>query len=103
MALAGIRQRALREALPAPVEDRDREAARARVAHHLEIFLDEFGAARKHAQRALAPGRRLEAGKAQHHAVGRLHGSDGRALGNRIGGDGDEFHAEPEALAIPAL
>ena len=55
-----------REALPAPVEDRDREAARARIAHHLEIFLDELGAAREHAQRPLASGRRREAGKAQH-------------------------------------
>ena len=47
VALARIRQRAVREPLPAPVEDRDREAARARVAHHLEIFLDEFRAARE--------------------------------------------------------
>ena len=54
MALAGVRQRALGQPLPAPVEDRDREAAGARIAHHLEIFLDELRAAGKHAQRPLA-------------------------------------------------
>ncbi len=65
VALARIAQRALRPALPAPVDRRDREAARAQVAHGLEVFFDELGASLEQADGALAPGRRLPAGEAK--------------------------------------
>ena len=42
VALARIAQRALRQSLPAPVERRDREAARAQIADGLKVFLDEL-------------------------------------------------------------
>ncbi len=69
MAFARIGQRALGQALPAPVERRDRKAARAQLAHRLEIFLDELGAALEQADRPLAARRRMPARKAQLHAV----------------------------------
>ena len=65
IALARIAQEPLRAALPAPVEHGDGKAARAQIAHGLEIFLDEFGAAGKQAHGALAARRRIPARKAQ--------------------------------------
>ena len=70
----------------------DGKAARAQVAHGLEIFLDEFGAALEQADRALAAGRRRPARKAQRDAVGRLQRAGDHILGHRIGGDGNEGH-----------
>ena len=98
VAFAPIAQRAFRHPLPAPVERGDREAARAQVAHGLEIFLDELGAALEQADRALAPRRRRPAREAQFDAVAGLEGSRDGAVGHRIGGDGDEGHdlREPE-------
>src|SRR4029453_5855059 len=62
-----------RSARPAPIEDRHGKAPGAELAHALEIFLDEFGAALEDADRA-APlaQRRLPAGVAQAHALARL-------------------------------
>jgi hypothetical protein len=94
VALERIAQRPLRTALPAPIHGRDREAARAEVAHGLEIFLDEFGAALEQADGALAAGRRRKTREAKTDAVLRLqHARDG-IVGHRIGWDGNEGHCE---------
>jgi hypothetical protein len=94
IALIAIAQCAIGQALPAPVEDRHRETAIAQVAHGLEIFLDPFGAAGKQADGAAAAGGRREARKPQGDAVRRFqHAGDG-VLGDRIGGNGDEFHRQ---------
>ena len=63
MAFAPIAQRALGQALAAPVERRDGKAAGAQIAHGLEIFFDALGAALENADRALAPGRRRQRAK----------------------------------------
>ena len=91
--LRGSDERALGQALPAPVEGGDGKAARAQLAHGLEIFLDEFGAALEQAHRALAARRRMPARKAQGHAVARLERAGDHVFGHRIGGDGNEIHA----------
>ena len=65
IALAAVAQRAVGQALAAPIERRDRKAARAQIAHGLEIFFDPFAAALEDAHRAAAAGRRLPARKAQ--------------------------------------
>ena len=64
-ALVADSERAIRKALPAPVEGRNRKATRAQVAHGLEIFLDEFGTALQDKHSAFAPWRRRPAGKTQ--------------------------------------
>ena len=86
VAFARIAQRAVRHSLPAPVERGDGEAARAQVAHGLEIFLDELGAALEQADRALAARRRRPARKAQIHPVGRLEGSRDDVSGTGLAG-----------------
>ena len=92
IALVAIAERALRQPLPAPIQDGDGKAAAAQIAHRLEIFLNPFGAAGEKAHGAAAAGRRRKARKAQLYAVGGLeHAGDG-AFGNRIGGDRDELH-----------
>ena len=87
--LALVAQPMLRQALPAPVHGGDGEAALARVVDHLEVFLDELGAAVEQAQRALASGRRREARKAKLDPVGGPDGSGDRALRDRIRRDRD--------------
>ena len=56
MTLLRVGERALGQALPAPVEGRDGKAARAQVAHGLVIFFDVFGAALQDDDGALAAG-----------------------------------------------
>ena len=90
--LEAIGERAVGQALPAPIERRHRKTARAQVAHGFEIFLDVFGAPLQHDHRALAPGRRRPAGKAQSDPVRGLDGAGHHVVGHRIGGNGDEFH-----------
>src|SRR5258705_5394901 len=92
VALARIAQRALRQSLPAPVERRDCEPARAQIAHGLEVFLDELGAALKQADGALASRRRRAARKAQLDTIGRSDCPSQRILRQRIGGYGNEVH-----------
>ena len=92
IALAPIAERAIGQALTAPIERRDRKAARAQIAHRLEIFFDPFGAALQDAHRAATPGRRLPARKAQGHAIGRFEHAGDEIVRNRIGGNRDEFH-----------
>src|SRR5262249_60431569 len=70
VALARVAQCALRAALPAPVESRDREAARPQVADGLEIFLDELGAPLKQADRTFASRRRSPAAVTELESVG---------------------------------
>ena len=87
IALVAVAERALRQPLPAPIQDGDGKAAAAQIADRLEIFFDPFGAARENADRAAAAGRRRKARKADLHAVrGLEHAADG-AFGNRIGGN----------------
>src|SRR5207302_3667537 len=97
IAFARIAQRAIGQSLPAPIERGDRKAAGAQIAHGLEIFLDELGAALKQAYGALAPRRRRPPCEAQRDAVGSLQGSGHHVLGDRIGWDRDEIHDQWEA------
>ena len=92
VAFATIGKRTPGTPLPAPVEHRDRKAPRPRVVYHFEILLDEFGPARKNAQRAFAPGRRLPHGITQRDPVRRRQGADLYAFGHRVCGNRDEFH-----------
>ena len=94
MPLAAIAQHPPRQALPTPIEGHDGEAAAAQVAHHLEIFLDEFRAPLEDTDGALAPGRRRPARIAQENAVTRLERATDDVFGHRIGGNGDECHRE---------
>ena len=87
IALAAVAQRAVGETLAAPVERRDREAARAQIAHRLKIFFDPFAAALKNAHRAAAPRRRQPARKAQRDPVGRLERAGDEVVRNGIGGN----------------
>ena len=87
IALVAVAKRALRQSLPAPVQDGDRKAAAAQIADRLEILFDPFGAARKNADRAAAAGRRRKARKADPHAVRGLEHAAHGAFGNRIGGN----------------
>ncbi len=98
VAFLRIGERAVGQTLPAPVEGRDREAARAQIAHGLEIFFDVFGAALQHDHGALAARRRFPAAKAQRYPVRGLDGAGQPVVGHRIGGNGDEFH---EAANVP--
>jgi hypothetical protein len=100
VAFARVAQRPVRQALSAPIEGGDGEPAGAQVAHGLEIFLDEFGATLKQADRALAAGRRLPARETQGHAVGGLDGPGDDGVGHRIGGNGNEVHAGRLAHAL---
>jgi hypothetical protein len=92
IALARIAQRAIRQALPAPIQRGNREAAGAQIPHGLEIFLDELRPALKQADGALASRRRRPARKAQRNPVRSLQGSGHHVLGHRIGWDRDESH-----------
>jgi hypothetical protein len=92
VALVAVAERALRQPLPAPVEDGCGKTAVAQIAHRLEILLDPFCAAGKDADRAAAAGRRRKARKAQPHAVRGLEHAGNGAFGNRIGGNRDELH-----------
>ncbi len=56
MAFAMVGKSAIRQTLPAPVEGRHREAARAQITYGLEIFFDIFGAALQNDDRPLRPG-----------------------------------------------
>ena len=99
MTLVVVGQRTLRHALSAPIKRRHGEPARAQIAHGLEIFLDVFGAALQHDDRAFAPDRRRPARKAQADPVRGLDAAGHHIVGHRIGGDGDEFHgAENEPV-----
>jgi hypothetical protein len=92
VAFARIAERAFGAALPAPVDGGDGKAARPQFAHGLEIFFDEFGAAREQAHRSLAARRRMPARKADADAVARLEHAGDRVFGHRIGGNGNEVH-----------
>src|SRR5262245_43663851 len=92
VALARVTRCALRAALPAPVEGRYCEPARAQVSNCLEVFLDELGATLKQANRAFASGRRRPARVTQRNSVRGLEHASDRALGHRIGGNRDEGH-----------
>src|SRR5665647_3414519 len=99
MTLVVVGQRTLRHALSAPIKRRHGEPARAQIAHGLKIFLDVFGAALQHDDRAFAPDRRRPARKAQADPVRGLDAAGHHIVGHRIGGDGDEFHgAENEPV-----
>jgi hypothetical protein len=52
MALAGVREHALRASLTAPIHGRHGEAAATQIRDHLEVFLDELGAAAEQADGA---------------------------------------------------
>ncbi len=99
VSLVAVVERTLRKPLPAPVEGRDRKAARAEIAHDLEIFFDEFGAPLKNAHRSLASGRRRPARIAQQDAVRRLQHRGRRIFGDRIGGNRDQSHCGLERRA----
>src|SRR3977135_2739361 len=71
---------------------RAREAAGTQVAHGLEIFLDEFGAALEQANRAPAAWRRGPAREPQRYPVAGLQGSRHDVGWHRIGGNGNEGH-----------
>src|SRR5262249_6197183 len=58
IAFAAIRQAAVGQSLPGPVQRRDRKTTRAEIAHGLEIFFNPFRAALENAYRAAASGRR---------------------------------------------
>ena len=92
ISFARILERALRHPLPAPIDRGDRKAARAQIAHGLEIFLDELGAALEQADRALAPGRRRPAREAHGYAVAGLEHAGDDVVRHRIGGNGDKVH-----------
>ena len=80
-----IGQRAFGQALPAPIERGNREAARAQIADGLKILLNKFGA-------PLASLRRCPAGIPQRDPVKRLQSSRDDVVGCWIGGNGDERH-----------
>src|SRR4051812_49651142 len=92
IAFVWVAQRTVRHPLPAPVEGRDREAARTQIPHGLEILLDEFGAALEQAHRALAARWRVPAREPQRHPVAGLEGSRHNVRRHGIGGGGDEGH-----------
>ena len=98
--MRGSVERTVGQALAAPVERRHREAARAQLAHRLEILLDELGAALEHADRAFAAGRRMPARKAQVDAVARLERARDDVLGHRIGRNGDEIHGHAQVAGL---
>ena len=102
IAFAGITQRTLREPLSAPVERGHRKAARAQIAHGLEIFFDEFGTPLEQAHGTLASSRWRPACITQGHAIGRLQGPADHVLGHRIGRDGDERHGLSASGARPS-
>jgi len=62
MALQAVGQQAGRQALATPVMHHHAEVTHHQVAHHLVIFLDRFGTARRHEDRAA---RNAEAGIAR--------------------------------------
>ncbi len=62
---AAVAERAVGQALAAPVERRDRKSPRAQIAHRLEIFFDPLAAALKDAHGAAPARRRLPARIAQ--------------------------------------
>src|SRR5262249_39405645 len=97
--LAKVAQHVLGEALPAPIQGRDRKAAQARLLDNLEILFDELGPTIEQAERALAARRRRKPGEAQCKPVRGLDGSGDRALRDRVRRDRDERHAEPSAAA----
>src|SRR5262249_40659175 len=98
VAFVWVAQRALRHPLAAPIERGYGKAARAQIAHGLEILLDEFGSPLKQANRSLATGRRRPARKAKRNAVGGLQGSRNGALGHRVFRNGYERHARGGGL-----
>jgi hypothetical protein len=102
MAFARIAELALGAALPAPIKRGNRKAARAQLAHGLEIFLDEFGAALEQADRALAAGRRMPTREAQADAVAGLDCAGNDIVRHRIGWDRDEIHENFKSLASSA-
>jgi hypothetical protein len=99
IAFVAIAEQAFRQALAAPIERRDGKAARAQIAHRLEIFFDPLAAALQNDHRALAPGRRQPTGEAQAHAGGRFQFAGDEIVRDRIGWNGDEFHGDCKRLA----
>jgi hypothetical protein len=94
MAFAGIIRKSAREALPAPIQDRDIEVPAEQFADDLKIFFDEFRAPwqnrdRSGASRAAAPARR-----SQVPIVPRHDGVDNGAGRRRIFQHRAKFHRE---------
>ena len=90
-----------RAALPAPIEHRHGKAAPAQLAHHLEIFLDELGAAGKDADRAAPLAQhRLPAGEAQAQALAHLDISRSR---RRAGSGSWVLRRDPWERAGPSV
>ena len=92
IAFAGIAQRALRQALAAPIERRDGKAARAQIAHRLEIFFDPLAAALKNAPRCRCVRPAAASGQSASSRRRRFQRAGDEIVRNRIGGDRDEFH-----------
>src|SRR5271170_7825623 len=97
MALVGVAQPALRQALAPPIHGGDSESARPQVADQFEIFLDELGPPLEDADGALATRRRLPPRIADRHPVRRLQHGGGHALGHRVGGYGNQLHGDAAA------
>ena len=98
MAFAGIIHEAAREALPAPIEDRDIEVPAQQFADDFKIFFDEFRASRQNrdrsgASRAAAPARRPQV-----PIVPRRDRRDDGAGGCRIFQDRAKIHREISLL-----
>ena len=98
--LERVGERALRAALPAPVERCHGEAAAAQIGDHLEILFDVLATALEQAHRAtpgaagrapdrIAQRRLVEAGKF----------ADAGAARHRVLGQRNEFHAIPDATS----
>ncbi len=88
-----------RSALPPPIEHSHGKAAAAKLAHHLEIFLDELGAPREDADRAAPLAQhRLPAGEAQPQALAHFDEAGRRAERDRVLGCADEIHERERPL-----
>src|SRR5258708_2558136 len=98
--LLPFRKRALRQALPAPIERNDGEAATSQFTHGLEILLYELGAPLKQADGALRSSLAVPSRKAQRDPVVGLQGAGDRALRNRIVGDRNQPHGRYFTFAI---
>ncbi len=93
MSLEGIARQPARSPLPAPVEHGHGKTAAAKLANHLEIFLDELGAPGEDADRAAALAQhRLPAREAQADPFAHLDIAGRRSERDRVLGCGDEIH-----------
>src|SRR6516162_7205869 len=102
VAFERVSQGALRHALAAPIQRGDGKTACAQIAHGLEIFFDELGAALKQADRSPAAGRRRPARKAKREPVAGLQGSRNATVGYRVGRNGYEVHSGGERSGMQA-